>query len=116
MVYEFLDKKSAGADTSGSVLQSKTMLNQQLPEVLQKSITRKLITRKIYSFFSAKNWGANFADMQLISKYNKGTRLLPCVIDIYSKHDRIVPLKHKKVLLLLTLFRKLSINLDATQT
>ena len=34
--------------------------------------------------------------MQLISKFNKGFRLLLCVIDIYSKYARIIPLKDKK--------------------
>ena len=34
--------------------------------------------------------------MQLISKVNKGFRLLLCVIDIYSKYAWVVPLKDKK--------------------
>ena len=34
--------------------------------------------------------------MQLISKFNKGFRFLLCVIDIYSKYARVIPLKDKK--------------------
>ena len=34
--------------------------------------------------------------MQLISKFNKGFRLLLCVVDIYSKYVWAVPLKEKK--------------------
>ena len=34
--------------------------------------------------------------MKLISKYNKGVRLLLCVIDIFSKYAWVVPLKDKK--------------------
>ena len=47
----------------------------------------------------------NLADMQLISKYNKGIRYLLCVIDIFSKYARVVPLKDKKELLLLMHFK-----------
>ena len=31
-------------------------------------------------------WGADLADMQLISKFNKGVRFLLCAIDIFSKY------------------------------
>ena len=34
--------------------------------------------------------------MQLISKYNKGTRYLLCAIDFFSKYGWVVPLKDKK--------------------
>ena len=35
--------------------------------------------------FNENIWGADLADMQLISKFNKGFRFLLCVIDICSK-------------------------------
>ena len=41
-------------------------------------------------------WGADLADMQLLSRYNKGIRFLLCVIDIFSKYAWVVPLKDKK--------------------
>ena len=44
-------------------------------------------------------WGAGVADMLiilLISKYNQDFRFLLCVIDIFSKYAKVVPLKDKK--------------------
>ena len=41
-------------------------------------------------------WTTDLADMQLISKDNKGIRFLLGVIDIFSKYAWIVPLKDKK--------------------
>ena len=49
----------------------------------------------------------DLADMQLIRKFNKGFRYLFCVIDIYSKHVWVIPLKDNKVLELLMLFKNL---------
>ena len=40
--------------------------------------------------------GANLADMQSISKFNKGFKFLLCIIDIFSKYAWIIPLKDKK--------------------
>ena len=50
----------------------------------------------MYSGFRDNIWGADLADMQLISKFNKGFRFLLCVIDIFSKYAWVVPLKDKK--------------------
>ena len=38
-------------------------------------------------------WGP---DMQLINKFNKGIRLLLCVINIFSKYPWVASLKDKK--------------------
>ena len=40
--------------------------------------------------------GADPADMQLISKFNEGFRLLLCVIDIYSTYAWVISIKDKK--------------------
>ena len=40
--------------------------------------------------------GVDLADMQLISKYNKGIRYLLCGIHLVSNYARIAPLKDKK--------------------
>ena len=47
------------------------------------------------------------ADMQLISKFNKGFTFLLCVIDIYCKYAWVIPLKDKKgtAITLLMLFK-----------
>ena len=50
----------------------------------------------MYSSFKDKIWGVDLADMQLISKYNKGIRYLLCAIDLFSKYAFVVPLKDKK--------------------
>ena len=44
--------------------------------------------------------------MQLTSKFNKGFRFLLCIIDIFSKYAWVVPLKDKKELVLLIIFKK----------
>ena len=70
--------------------------NEQLDEDLHKPITRKFKKRKLYSAFKDNIWGTDLADMQLISKFNKGFIFLLCVIDIFSKYAWVVPLKDKK--------------------
>ena len=50
----------------------------------------------MYSSFNDNIWGVDLADMQLLSKFNKGLRFLLCVIDIFSKYAWVIPLKGKK--------------------
>ena len=50
----------------------------------------------MHSTFKDNIWGADLADMQLISKFNKGFRFLLCIIYIFSKYAPIVPLKNKR--------------------
>ena len=69
--------------------------NIQLADELHKPIIKKKI-KKVYSSFIDNIWGADLADIQLLSKFNKGLRFLLCVIDIYSKYAWVVPLKDKK--------------------
>ena len=59
-------------------------------------IITKFKKRKVYSSFKDNIWGVDLADMQLISKYNKGIRYLLCAIDLFSKCTFAVPLKDKK--------------------
>ena len=89
MVYKLLDKKSKGAGI-------KSMPNHQLANKLHKPIIRKLKKRKVHSSFKDNIWGVDLADMQLISKYNKGIRYLLCAIDLFNKYVFVVPLKDKK--------------------
>ena len=51
--------------------------------------------------------GADSADMQLISKFNKAFRSLLCVIDIFSKYAWVVPLKDKKGVSIVNAFQKI---------
>ena len=50
----------------------------------------------MYAAFKDNIWGADLADMRLISKFNKGVRFSLYVIDIFSKYASVVPLKDKK--------------------
>ena len=90
MVYKFFDSKDSG---SGAKL---TPENEQLANELHKPIIRKFEKRTVYSTFKDNIWGVDLADMQLLSKYNKGIRFLLCVINIFSKYAWVVPLKDEK--------------------
>ena len=89
MVYKFFDK-----NTSGSGIKNKIVSNNKLAKEFHKPIIK------------INNWGADFADTQLISKFNKGFRFLLCVIDIYSKYAWVIPLKDKKVITNTNAFQK----------
>ena len=91
MAYKFFDKKFFH-----SGIKNENISDQQLAEELHKPIIRKFNKRKVQSPFVEKIWGADLADMQLISKFNKGFRFLLCVIDIYRKYTWVIPLKDKK--------------------
>ena len=69
---------------------------QGLAKELYKPIIGKFNKIKVQSPFIDNIWGADLADMELISKYNNGFRFLFCVIDIYSKYACVIPLKDKK--------------------
>ena len=60
-----------------------------------KNFTKKLlkkIKKTVFYTFKDNLWGAELADMQLLSRFNKGIIFLLCVIDIYSKSVWTVPL------------------------
>ena len=84
------DKKPAGA------VKNEIISNKELPKELHRPIIRKFEKRKAQSSVIGNIWGADLAGMQLISKLNKGFRYLLCVIDLYSKYTRIIPLKDNK--------------------
>ena len=83
MAYKFLEKT-----TSFSAVKSEVMPNQQLAKKLHNPFIRNIEKRKVRS--------------SLIDRF----RFLLCFIGIYSKHTWLIPLKDKKVLQLLMLFRK----------
>ena len=100
MVYKFFNKKSTGSG-----------VNMPLEFNEQQNYTNQLLENfkkgKVYSGFKDNIWGANLADMQLISKFNKGFRFLLCVIDIFSKYAWVVPLIDKKGISIVNAFQKL---------
>ena len=89
MVYKFFDKKSSGSGVA-------TEPNYQLANELHRQIIRKFKRRKVYSSFRDNIWSADLADMQSLSKCNKGIRFLLCAVDLFSKYGWVVPLKDKR--------------------
>ena len=80
--------------TSGSGIENENMTNQrvldlatgELAEELHKPVIRKFEKKQLNSPFIDNIWSAELADMQLISKFNKGIRFLICVIDTLNKY------------------------------
>ena len=50
--------------------------------------------------------GVDLADMQSLSKYNKGSKYLLCAIDLFSKYVWVFPLKDKKGASIVSAFQK----------
>ena len=100
--FTFFNKKSSGR---GVNIEAKP--NEQLAEELHKPIIRKFKKRTVYSRSKDNIWGADLADMKLISKFNKGFRFSLCVIDIFSKYAWVVPLKDKKGVTVTDAFQKI---------
>ena len=107
MVYKRFDKKTPGGATTltqsetlatrnKSAVKNENMSNKELAEELHKPIIRKFKKRKVHSSFTDNIWGADIADMQLIRKLITGIRFSLCVIDIFSKHAWVIPLKNIK--------------------
>ena len=65
MVYKFFDKKSTGTARNSSIIADER----------HKPIIRKLKKRKIYSQFKDNIWGVDLADMQSLSRKNKGINI-----------------------------------------
>ena len=91
MVYRFFNRKAKGGGIKNEIKQ-----NEHLAKELHKPIIKNFKKRKVHSAFKYYIWAADLADMQLISKFNKGFRFLLYVIDIFSKYAWVVPLKDKK--------------------
>ena len=105
MVYKIFDQKSKGSGIKNEIKQ-----NRQLANELHKPIIRKFKEIKVYSSFKDNIWGADLADMQLVSKYNKGIRYILCAIDLFSKYAFVVPLKDKKGISIVNAFQSILDN------
>ena len=64
---KFLVKKS-----SGGAIKKEIMQNEELAKELQKQFIRKFETRKVHASFIDNILGTDLANMQFISKFNKG--------------------------------------------
>ena len=79
MVYKFFDSKVAPLDKktmSGKGIKH----NKILAEELHKPVIETFNKRKVYSQFRDYIWGVDLADMQSLSKKNKGIKYLLCAI------------------------------------
>ena len=107
MVYEFFNERTKG---SGVNFVKNSLNKKQLDEELHKPIIKNFKRRKVYSSFKDNIWGVDLADMQLISKCNKGIRYLLCVVDLFSRYAWVVPLKNKKGEIIVEGFKKILDN------
>ena len=83
------------------------MQNKEQAEELHKPIIRKFKKYKIHLSFIDNISCADIADMQLLSKFDKGIRFLLCVIDVYSKYASVLLLKDEKGTKITDAFQKL---------
>ena len=65
--------------------------NEQFTEESHKPTDKKFLKRRVYSSFKDNIWGADLADMQLMSKFSREIRFLLCLIYVC-----VVPLKDRK--------------------
>ena len=98
MVYKFFDKKSMGSGIASSSI---------LADELHKPVIKKFNKRKVYSQFKDNIWGVDLADMESLSKKNKGIKYVLCAIDLYSKYAFVVSLKDKKGISIVNAFDKI---------
>ena len=96
MFYKLFEIKNSGAVTTlarsetlatrnKSAIKNENISNKDLAKELHKVFIRKFNKRKVHSIFIDNIWGADHANMLLISKLNKRLRFLLCVIYIVSK-------------------------------
>ena len=77
VVYKFFDKSRK----VGVLIYHQSLTNNQLKNCTNQ-LLETLKKRTGYSIFKDHIWGADLADMQLISKFNKGFRIY-CVLLIF---------------------------------
>ena len=114
----FFDKKSTAGPSSlertGSRIARDTTKSSSLERSssilaneLHKPIINKFNKRKLYSQFKDNIWGVDLADVQSLSRKNKGIKYLLCAIDLCSKYAFVIPLKDKKGISITNAFNKI---------
>ena len=106
MVYKFFDKKSMGSDVKKLKDTAKPSFSI-LADELHKHVIKKFGKRKVYSQFKDNIWGVDLADMQSLSRKNKGIKYVLYAIDLFSKYAFVVPLKDKKGISIVNAFNKI---------
>ena len=105
MVYKFFDKKSTAEPSSLERMGSG--IARDSSSILIFFFIKKFNKRKVYSQFKDNIWGVDLADMQSLSRKNKGIKYLLCAIDLYSKYAFVIPLKDKKGISIVNAFNKM---------
>ena len=98
MAYNFFDKKSKGSGIKQ---------NQQFANELHEPIIKKFKKIEVYSSFKDNICGVDLADMEVITRYNKGIRYLLRVINLISKFAWVIPLKYKKGVTIVNAFQSI---------
>ena len=106
MVYKFFDKKSTGSGFKKLKNTAKSS-SSILANELHKPIIKNFDKRKVYSQFKDNIWRVDLADMQSLSRKNKGIKYILCAIDLYSKYTFVIPLKDKKGISIVNAFNKI---------
>ena len=86
---------------------SATKPNYQPANELHRQIIQKFKRQNVYSSFKDNIWDGDLADMQSLSKYNKGIKYLLCAINLFSKYAWVVPLKDKRGISIVNAFQKI---------
>ena len=109
IVYKFYDKKSMGSGTAkpSSLKRITRDSSLILADELHKPVIKKIIKGKVYSQFKDNIWGVDLADMQSLSKKNKGIKYLLCAIDLFSNCAFVVTLRDKKGIGITNAFKKI---------
>ena len=119
MIYKFFDSKVAPLDkrtmsgkgnanhTTKHGSLERTENNKILAEELHKPVIKKINKTKVYSQFKDNIWGVDLADMQSLSRKNKGIKYLLCAIDLFSKYAFVAPFKDKKGISIVNAFNKI---------
>ena len=93
--------------TSCSGIKDGNISRKEFAEELQKRVTTNFKKRNVHSLFIDNIWGPDLADIQLISKFNKGICFLLFAFYIYNKYTWVIPLKVKKGITNTNAFQKI---------
>ena len=101
-VYKFFDKENFGRGN-----RNENISNKKLAEELRKPIIRKFKNKKLDLPFMDNIWGADLANKELISNFNKGIYFLLCFIDVFSKYAWVIPLKIEREITITNTFQNI---------
>ena len=93
MVYKFFDKETG----SGVLATRKAEVSvNELAEELHKLVIKKFKRRKVSARFKDIIWVADLSEMESLSSKNRNVKYLLCVVDVFTKHAWVKPLKDEK--------------------